>query len=172
MQMIFQTARLILRQITLKDAPLILKLNSDADIVKYVHEPVLKNEQQAQEIITTIILPQYKKNLGRWAIINKEDESFMGWCGLKQLDETNEIDLGFRLMKQYQGKGFATEAAMHTLDYGFNHLKIPLITAKVHTQNLASINVIEKIGMQFIGEGMVDGNPVKTYTKANSILKV
>lgn len=167
MQIIFQTPRLILRQITIEDAPLILELNSDPEIVKYVHEPTLKNVEQAQKIIQDIILPQYKNNLGRWAIINKKNNQFMGWCGLKYRPELDEIDLGYRLMQQYWGKAYATEAAQHTLDYGFNHLKLSLITGRAHIENIASVKVLEKIGMQFISEGIVDDCPVRTYTKAN-----
>ncbi len=111
MHLIFQTPRLLLRQITITDAPLILKLNSDPEIVKYVHEPTLKTVEQAEEIITNIILPQYKNNLGRWAIITKDKNDFIGWCGLKYRPEVDEIDLGYRLMQKAWGKGFATEAA-------------------------------------------------------------
>lgn len=166
MHIIFQTPRLILRQITIDDAPLILELNSDPEIVKYVHEPTLKNVEQAQKIIQDIILPQYKNSLGRWAIINKEDNRFMGWCGLKYRPELDEIDLGYRLMQLYWGKGYATESAQYTLDYGFSHLKLSLITGRAHIENLASVKVLEKIGMQFISEGIVDDCPVRTYTKA------
>ena len=156
MQITLQTPRLILRQITIDDAPLILELNSDPEIVKYVHEPTLKTVEQAEEIITSIILPQYKNNLGRWAIITKDNNDFIGWCGLKYRPEMDEIDLGYRLVQKAWGKGFATEAAAKTLEYGFRTLNIKLITGRAHIENLASIKVLEKIGMDFIGEGMVD----------------
>ena len=170
MHIIFQTPRLILRQITIEDAPLILELNSDPEIVKYVHEPTLETVEQAQKIISNIILPQYKNNLGRWAIITKDNDEFIGWCGLKYRPELDEIDLGYRLMQKAWGKGFATEAAEETLEYGFNTLNLNLITGRAHVENLASIKVLEKIGMDFIGEEIVDDCPVKTFTKANPAL--
>lgn len=166
MRIIFQTPRLILRQITIEDAPLILELNSDPEIVKYVHEPTLETVEQAQKIIADIILPQYKNNLGRWAIITKENLEFIGWCGLKYRPFIDEIDLGYRLMQKAWGKGFATEAAVKTLEHGFNVLHIKLITGRAHVENFASIKVLEKIGMEFIGKGIVDDCPVRTYTKA------
>jgi len=167
MHIIFQTPRLILRQFTEADAPLILSLNSDPEIVKYVHEPTLQTEAQAQKILTDIILPQYKNNLGRWAIHTKDNMEFIGWCGLKHRPELDEIDLGYRLMQKAWGKGFATEAAQHTLNHGLNNLQLKLITGRAHIENLASIKVLEKIGMDFIGEGIVDDCPVRTYTKSN-----
>lgn len=83
MQIIFETPRLILGQFTEEDASLILELNSDPEIVKYVREPVLTTKEQAKKIIVDIILPQYKNNLGRWATYTKSDNEFIGWCGLK-----------------------------------------------------------------------------------------
>ena len=167
MKIIFQTPRLILRQFTEADTTLILELNSDTEIVKYLHEPTLKTEEQAKNILLDIILPQYKNNLGRWAIHTKHNMEFIGWCGLKYRPERDETDLGYRLMQKAWGKGFATEAAKHTLDYAFKTLNLSLITARAHIENTASGKVLEKLGMDFIGEGIVDDCPVNTYTKAN-----
>ena len=167
MKIIFQTPRLILRQFTEADTPLILELNSDTEVVKYLHEPTLKTEEQAKNILLDIILPQYKNNLGRWAIHTKHNMEFIGWCGLKYRPERDETDLGYRLMQKAWGKGFATEAAKHTLDYAFKTLNLSLITARAHIENSASGKVLEKLGMDFIGEGIVDDCPVNTYTKAN-----
>lgn len=167
MNIVFETSRLILRQFTEEDAPLILQLNSKPEIVKYVHEPVLEKEEQAEKIIIDIILPQYKNNLGRWAIHTKDNMEFIGWCGLKYRPEPDEIDLGYRLIQQAWGKGFATEAAQRTLDHGFKKLGLGLITGRAHIKNIASMKVLEKIGMNFIGEGLVDDSPVRTYAKAN-----
>ena len=71
MHVVFETPRLFLRRFTEADAPLIYKLNSDPEVLKYLHEPVLENEAQAKDILTNIIMPQYKINLGRWAIHTK-----------------------------------------------------------------------------------------------------
>ena len=73
MHIIFETPRLIFRQFTGADALLVLSLNSDPEIVKYVHGPTLKTVKQSEKILQDIILPQYKNNLGRWAI-HIEDE--------------------------------------------------------------------------------------------------
>jgi len=164
MEVIFETPRLFLRRFTEEDANLIYALNSDPEIVKYVHEPVLENETQAKEILINSILPQYKLNLGRWAIHTKSDYSFIGWCGLKYIKETGITDLGYRLMKTAWGKGYATEAAQYTLIYGLRDLKINLITGMAHIENIASLRVLEKIGMKFSRREIVEGQPVKVYT--------
>ncbi|MEO6232183.1 MAG: GNAT family N-acetyltransferase [Ferruginibacter sp.] len=170
MQIIFETPRLIFRQFTIKDSRLILQLNSNPEVVKYVHEPVLENEEQAKNIITAIILPQYQNNLGRWAMHTKDGNEFIGWCGLKQLPKKREIDLGYRLKQNFWGKGFATEAASHTLDHGFKKLNLSMITGKAHTDNLASLTILKKIGMKYKGEEIEDGSIIKVFTANNPYL--
>jgi len=81
MHVVFETPRLVLRQFSNDDSSLILKLNRDPQVLKNLHEPVLTTEEQANKIITDIILPQYQNNLGRWAIHTKIDMEFnwLGW---------------------------------------------------------------------------------------------
>jgi [ribosomal protein S5]-alanine N-acetyltransferase len=166
---VFETPRLILRRMTEADAPLIYALNSSPDVLRYLHEPELKDETDARRVITEIILPQYSLyNLGRWAMILKGDNSFIGWCGLKYRPELEEIDLGYRLMQQYWGRGYATEAAEHTLRYSFDVLNLETITGRAHIENIASWTILEKIGMQYIKDEIVDDCPVKTYTISKS----
>ena len=167
MHIVFQTPRLILRRFTEADAPLLLQLNSDPEVVKYVHEPPLETEEQALNILVNVIMPQYKNDLGRWAMHTKSDNAFIGWCGLKYRPEYDEVDLGYRMIKTAWGTGYATEAAKKTLEYGFNTLNLKIITGRAHIENIASIKILEKLGMNFISEGIVDNCPVRTYTASN-----
>lgn len=165
MLIILQTARLYLRRFTAtdEDAALILALNCMPEVLQYLHEPVLQNKVQALNILETIILPQYEKNLGRWAIHSKTDHSFIGWCGLKERPELNEIDLGYRLLPAAWNNGYATEAASACLQYGFRELQLPEIIGRAHIQNIGSIRVLQKTGMNYIGEDIIDDWPVKVY---------
>ena len=78
MKIILQTPRLILRQFTETDAPLIQQLNNAPEVLKYIPEPTLETTEQALKVFTDIILPQYKNNLGRWAVHLKNDNEFIG----------------------------------------------------------------------------------------------
>jgi [ribosomal protein S5]-alanine N-acetyltransferase len=162
MNTLFQSERLLFRQFTPADAELLYTLNNDPEVVKYVHEPATTKENAA-DIITNIILPQYEKRLGRWAVHLKFTEEFIGWAGLKYIAEKDIIDLGYRFKKKYWGKGYATEAARTCISYGFAHLGLTRIIAQAHVENTASINVIEKCLMEFVKEDIVDGSPVKVY---------
>jgi RimJ/RimL family protein N-acetyltransferase len=145
------------------DAPLVFRLNSDPEVVRYVHEPLLENEEQALAIIRDIILPQYKSGLGRWAAHQSDSGEFIGWCGLKYIAGTGIIDLGYRFMKPFWGKGFATEAARYSLDYGFQNLHLHTVYGSAHLENLASLRVLEKAGMTFFKKEILGGVSVKTY---------
>lgn len=170
MPIVFETPRLILRKFTTEDAPLILLLNSDPEVIKYVHEPLTETQEQAKDVIENVIIPQYQKNLGRWAIHLKNNNEFIGWCGLKYLADNNETDLGYRLQQIYWGQDFATEAASHTLSYGFQSLQLKVITGKAHAQNVASINVLKKVGMTFKAEEIENGSLIKVYNLKNPFL--
>ncbi|HEX6916396.1 MAG TPA: GNAT family N-acetyltransferase [Chitinophagaceae bacterium] len=166
MNVLFQSKRLLFRQFTGDDAGLIYELNSDPEVIRYVHEKPA-TPATAVQLIGNVILPQYMLGLGRWAVHLKYTAEFIGWCGLKYLAESDEVDLGFRFKKAFWGRGYATEAASTCIQYGFAHLNIRTIVARAHVDNAASLNVIEKCGMQFLGEEMVDGTPVKTYQLVN-----
>ncbi|MBP6025468.1 GNAT family N-acetyltransferase [Ferruginibacter sp.] len=163
MHIILETPRLILRRFTEADTRLLLQLNSNPEVLKYLHEPLLTTEEQALHVLQNIILPQYKNNLGRWAIHLKNTNEFIGWCGLKYRAELDEIDLGYRLMQEFWGKGYAFEAAKHTVDYGFNQLYLKKIVGRAHIDNAASLKILEKTGMQYIKDEVVDNCPVKTF---------
>jgi ribosomal-protein-alanine N-acetyltransferase len=167
MHIVFQTPRLILRRFTEADTSLLLQLNSNPEVLKYLHEPLLETEEQAHHVLHNIIFPQYNNNLGRWAIHLNDSNEFIGWCGLKYLSENDEIDLGYRLMPPFWGKGYAFEAAKHTITYGLQQLHLKTIVGRAHIQNTASLHILEKVGMQFIKEEILDDCPVKTYTISN-----
>ena len=167
MNLIIETNRLILRTFNHEDASLIYDLNHDPDVTQYTHDPV-RDLNQAAEILEKVILPQYTLyRLGRWAVHLKTTLGFIGWCGLKYRIEDNEIDLGYRFKKEFWGKGFATEAAIACIKYGFDVLNLKRIVGRAESENKASIAVLLKCGMFYIGEGEVDGYPVITYEISN-----
>ena len=101
--------------------------------------------------------------MGRWAIHLKSNDEFIGWCGLKHIIEENEIDLGYRLFEKYWGNGYASEAAKATLDYGVNNLKLTNIIARAAKDNVASINVIKKLGLVYLKNDMCAHDPAEIY---------
>ena len=164
-----ETPRLILRQFTPDDAQLIYDLNQDPEVTRYTLDST-RDLDHAQEILEKTILPQYVLyNHGRWAVHVKPDLAFIGWCGLKYRARMNEIDLGYRFMRSSWGKGYATEAAFASIQYGFERLSIPRIVGRALPQNPSSIRVLEKCGMKYIGMQTIEGLAHKTYEIFNPL---
>jgi ribosomal-protein-alanine N-acetyltransferase len=88
---------------------------------------------------------------GRWAVVPHGSTELIGWNGLQHLPETDEVEVGYLLGKQFWGKGYATEGARVGLDYGFKTLKLERIVGIVHPENVASQRVLEKLGMTLTG---------------------
>lgn len=172
MNIIIETERLILRTFTPEDALLIYQLNEDPEITRYTGDPV-RDLEHATEVLEKVILPQYTLyNHGRWAVHAKPGLEFLGWCGLKTRPERDfEIDLGYRFLKSAWGKGYATEAAYACLQYGFEKLGHQRIVGRAMPENLASLRVLEKIGMHYIGEEIVDDHPAITYEALNPFIR-
>ena len=148
MSAIFETDRLILRELTTEDARDMYNLNQDPEVVKYVKNSPFESIDDARVFLEGY--DRYKKEgMGRWACIIKENNEWIGWCGLIT-EKSGEVDLGFRLYRKNWGNGYATEAAKACLKYGFEELGLARIIACSMPDNKASINVIEKLGMTFV----------------------
>lgn len=173
MQKGLETNRLILRKITLKDEANLFRLDSDAAVHRYLGNEPVKTKEQIQKVIR-FIQEQYKKNgIGRYAVILKENNEFIGWAGLKLVKEKinghqNYHDIGFRIIRDYWGNGYATEAAQAWVDYGFNKLKLKEIFATVHFENGASIKVLQKLDMKAVNTFEMDGIPHEWYQISRS----
>lgn len=168
MQIILETPRLYLREFTITDAQLLLALNKDPEVLKYVHELPLQTIEDAEKVLINNILPQYSiYNLGRMAVHLKENDEFIGWCGLKYRPELDEVDLGYRFFPSAWGNGYATESAQHVLNYGLDDLQLQRIVGRAHVENIASLKVLRKIGMKYWRNEVVDNCPVQTYESIN-----
>lgn len=162
-EIILETPRLILRKKIVEDAPFFLDLNSDPLVTQYTGDDAFKDLPAAEDIVRYVI-GQYEKNgYGRWIVIEKETGNPLGWCGLKYHDDTLETDLGYRFMRKYWGKGYATEAGLACINYGFNTLNLKRIIGNAMIENIASINVLKKVGMTFFENNFLHNLPSVTY---------
>ena len=148
---IIETERLILREINNDDFDVLHRMNSDPVIMKYVGDGSTRNEAQMIKELEMLISHYTRKpGLGIWATILKDTNSFVGASGLVHYDNTQEIEVGYRVLKEHWSKGYATEASLGLLKYGFETLKLNRIVSSAHVENFASRKVMEKIGMTYI----------------------
>lgn len=158
------TARLQHRAFTVDDAEAVFALNSNPDVMRFTGEPMLPSLDAARQSIENH-RDFDDVGYGRWACVLKETQAVIGFCGLKYLSDLDEVDIGYRLLPQYWGRGLATEACVASLGFGFNTLRLDQIIGLVIPENTASIRVLEKAEMQSEGQFVYDGILALRYVK-------
>ncbi|KAM9979467.1 hypothetical protein ACTFIY_008727 [Dictyostelium cf. discoideum] len=148
-----ESQRLYFRELESSDDENLFELDSDQEVHQYLKGAVT-NIDQCRAAIKGI-QNQYKLNgIGRMAVLIKETNEFIGWAGLKIENNINGhqsfYDIGYRFIKRYWGKGYATEATQFFINYGFNILKVEKICAFADIDHIASRKVLEKSGLKFI----------------------
>ena len=152
-----ETKRLILRKLEETDVERIFLLDSDPEVMKYIGVPVLTDISESRNVIS-MIQKQYEENgVGRLGVVEKESGKLIGWSGLKLLThETNGyqnvLELGYRFLPESWGKGYAVEAGIASLDYGFNDLNAEVIYAYAHSEHDVSNHILRKLGFEKTSE--------------------
>ena len=155
MRIFTQTTRLLLREMLHTDIDGMFELDNDPEVHRYLGNNPIQTREQAAEMIESIRQQYVTNGIGRWAVIDKQTNAFLGWAGLKLItDKTNKhinyLDVGYRLIKKYWGQGFATEAAQASVKYAFNEMQAPAVYAITDSNNAASHHVLLKVGLHYI----------------------
>lgn len=171
MERVLETERLYLRRFLPKDATALFNLNNNPKVMQYTGDVPFKNIHEAEQFIKNYT-PYDQYQMGRWAVCNKKQGAFLGWCGLKYHPEEDYIDLGYRFLEKYWNNGYATEASKGVISYAFNKLRIQNIYVYAQARNEASIKVALKTGLGFIEQRMHENNLTNIYHIKNSLVSV
>lgn len=153
MNIFIKTDRFILREIEESDLDAMFQLDNDPEVHQYLGNNPINNKEQALAVIQ-FIRNQYQENeIGRWAVVEKATNNFVGWSGFKLITEpTNEhvnyLDFGYRFIRSVWGNGYATECGLACMAYAKTFLKEYDIHAMADQRNIASKKVLEKIGFE------------------------
>ncbi len=164
MHAIIETERLYIRELTSLDDKGMFELDSDPLVHTYLGNKPIETIEQSKAVIE-FVLQQYKDNgIGRWAIIEKGTDDFVGWTGFKLMTTAvnghiGHYDFGYRLTRKHWGKGYATESGKAALHYGIDTLKFKEIYGMTDVNNAASRHVLEKLGFIFIELFKYDAEP-------------
>lgn len=115
-----ETERLILRDLRVTDIHGLFELDSNPIVHQYLGNNPIKEKSEATAYIENTRQQYSERGIGRWALVHKETNAFMGWSGLRFYTnqevfngQTNFYDVGYRLLPQFWGKGYVTEVVVN-----------------------------------------------------------
>lgn len=141
------TARLELRPFLESDIDGIAQLLADAEATKFIGN--VKSREAAAESVRVMRDAFSARGWGTLAVVAHGRIDCVGYCGVRPLPHTPEVEIAFALRQDCWNLGYATEAAMASIDVAFNNLGLNSIVATVYPENKASLRVLAKLGMTF-----------------------
>lgn len=143
------TPRLILREWKDDDLDPFSQMNADSRVMEFMIKPLSRVESDG--MVDRIRQHFREYGYGLWAVELISTSSFLGFVGLSvprfEAPFTPCVEIGWRLAFDHWGKGYATEAARHVLDYAFNTLDLDQIVSFTARDNYRSRAVMERLGM-------------------------
>jgi RimJ/RimL family protein N-acetyltransferase len=154
-----ETDRLTLRRFTEADADNLFELNSDPEVMRFLHggKPASRNEARTRIIPTFLGYYERFEGFGFWAAVEIASGQFLGWFHFRPplrdedmpagWDEGGVAELGYRLRRSAWGKGYATEGSRALIDKGFTEFGVRRVVAQTLAGNWGSRRVLEKSGL-------------------------
>jgi RimJ/RimL family protein N-acetyltransferase len=150
MQNIIETERLTARKFNIYDAAFILQLVNTPGWLEFIGDRKIRTQDQAIAYIEDGPLKSYRFNgYGLWLVQLKKPKTEIGMCGILKRESLDTPDIGFALLPEFTGKGYAFEIAEATAKYAKDILRIKSLSAITAPGNTQSIKVLEKIGMKY-----------------------
>ncbi|MDX2561138.1 GNAT family N-acetyltransferase [Streptomyces sp. TX20-6-3] len=143
-----RTERLVLRSWRESDREPWAAMNADTEVREHLGEPLTREESDA--VLSAMRADFQERGFGWWALEARETGEFIGRAGLDVVGPDMPfagVDVGWRLTRSAWGHGYATEAALACLAFGFETLALPEVIATTTVGNLRSQAVMRRIGM-------------------------
>ena len=149
---VLETERLVLRRLCSDDGAFIFELLNQPSFLRYIGDKGVRNTEDAIRYIETGPQASYERfGFGLYLVELKESGGSIGMCGLLKRDSLPDVDVGFAFLPAHWSQGYAFEAAAAVMTYGREVLGLRRIVAITSLDNVASIKLLEKIGLRFEG---------------------
>ncbi|WP_345202881.1 GNAT family N-acetyltransferase [Chryseobacterium ginsengisoli] len=156
----YETERLILRPMSLEDGEFILDLYNRPKFIQFIGDRNLKTITDAENYIQNRFLPQMEKlGFGNYLMITKDENQKVGAVGIFEREGLDVVDIGFSLLDEFEGKGYAYEAAIKVKSIGMDDFGLKKISAITTKDNFSSQRLIEKLGLTFQKFVNIPGDP-------------
>jgi RimJ/RimL family protein N-acetyltransferase len=148
---IAETNRLIISKFTLKDAPFFKELVNTPSWLKYIGDRNIKTNEDAEKRIKEGHVKSYETyGFGFYKLhLKEENNKSIGTCGLIKRDTLEDVDIGFALLPEYEGKGFGYEASLAIMELAKHEFNLERLVAITLSSNPNSIKLLEKLGMTY-----------------------
>ncbi len=147
---LIETNRLLLRKLTVDDAPFMLDLLNQPSFIQFIGDRGVRTLDDAREFILTRYIAAYERlGFGIYLTLLRESKIPIGICGLVKRDGLDNVDIGYAFLPQYWSQGYASESVSAVLAYARNTLGIRRILGITTPDNASSIRVLEKAGFTF-----------------------
>ena len=151
MRIIVETERLRLREFAFDDTDFIITLLNSPGWIEFIGDRNVKTTEQAKTYLENGPMKIYENHgFGLWMVELKNDKTPIGMCGILKRDTLDFPDLGFCLLPEFSGKGFAYESANATMTVARETYNLDTICAITLANNTPSIKLLEQLGLQFI----------------------
>ncbi len=147
---VIETDRLLLRMFEAKDLEAAYKLFNDADVQKYLSPQNRRTREQLEISLKKFVGRWKERGFGMWCVTEKHIGKMIGYCGFQSFEQTADVEIVFGYLKEFWGKGVATEALQACLNFGMEKMSFEQIFAVTNPANMGSIRVLEKSGMSFL----------------------
>ena len=156
MDVFLETERLVLRRFTADDVDVLVELDADPQVMRYVTGGVPTPRREIEDEVLPAFLAYHERyaGYGFWAAVENATGEFVGWFHFRPAEDAppDEIELGYRLRRSAWGRGYATEGSRALIDKGFTSLGVRRVVASTMVVNVASRRVLEKAGMLLVRE--------------------
>ncbi len=155
---VFETARLVLRRLTVDDAPFILELLNDPAWLEFIGDKGVRTLDAARDYLRKGPIAMYERHgFGLYLVELKRNHIPIGMCGLIKRDSLADVDIGFAFLPDYRGQGHACESAAAMLVHGNRDFGLKRIVAIASPGNAKSTALLEKLGMKAEKAVKLDG---------------
>ena len=152
MALVLETPRIALRRFTIADVDLLVALDSDPEVIRFLRRTPTPRASIENDILPRWIA-EYKRTpgFGTWAAHDRQGGDFLGWFSLRpDATDPSTAELGYRLQRSAWGRGLATEGGRALIDRAFKDLGMERVRAQTMAVNLRSRRVMEKLGMRHV----------------------
>jgi RimJ/RimL family protein N-acetyltransferase len=164
---LLDTERLTLREFHAGDAEKLYRLDSDPRVMRYIGVgSVGTRASVAGALARATKYYRVYPGLGVWPAEERASGAFIGWFCLKYVPKTVEVEVGYRLLPEAWGRGYATEGARALVRHGFADLGLHRIIGLTHPDNVASQRVLQKAGLRAAGLGHYYGRDLRLFAAA------